>query len=41
MPILKNGRKKILCNFTSESIELGILLAILGDFWILISRFPQ
>jgi uncharacterized membrane protein YoaK (UPF0700 family) len=32
MQILKNERKIRLCNFTSESVELGILLAIVGGF---------
>jgi len=32
MLILKNERKIRLCNFTSESVELGILLAIVGGF---------
>ncbi|MDQ1254196.1 MAG: hypothetical protein QG646_3422 [Euryarchaeota archaeon] len=32
MPILKNERKILLRNFTSESVELGILLAIVGGF---------
>lgn len=32
MLTLKNERKIRLCNFTSESVELGILLAIVGGF---------
>ena len=32
MLTLKNKRKIRLCNFTSESVELGILLAIVGGF---------
>lgn len=32
MQIFKNERKIRLCNFTSESVELGILLAIVGGF---------
>lgn len=32
MVILRNGRKKRLINFTSESMELGIFLAIVGGF---------
>lgn len=32
MLTLKNERKIRLCNFTSESVELGILLAVVGGF---------
>jgi uncharacterized membrane protein YoaK (UPF0700 family) len=32
MLILRNERKMSLINFTSESVELGILLAIVGGF---------
>ncbi|HEY3360732.1 MAG TPA: YoaK family protein [Methanosarcina sp.] len=32
MLTLNNERKTRLCNFTSESVELGILLAIVGGF---------
>ncbi len=32
MLTLKSERKTRLCNFTSESVELGILLAIVGGF---------
>jgi len=32
MLTLKNERKISLCNFTSESVELGMLLAIVGGF---------
>lgn len=32
MQILKNKRKINFCNFTSESVELGILLTIVGGF---------
>jgi hypothetical protein len=34
MPIQKNERKVRLHDLISESVEFGILLAIVGDFWV-------
>lgn len=32
MLTLNNERKERSCNFTSESVELGVLLAVVGGF---------